>query len=74
MEVFTQGKSNGDETIHQERVGSIVSAVSQQYQDVAEEEESSVLVHALPSIYSCMNSGLSGSLRACASLGTASER
>ena len=60
MEGFVQGKSRDGGPIHQERVQIILTAKSQQYHDVAEEEQYFVTVFFIV-YHPCMNSGLSGS-------------
>ena len=59
------GEQNGGGSTHQERVRSIVTAVSQQYHDVAEEGQATVTIHSCLSIHSCMSRGSKGSWRVC---------
>ena len=57
-----QGERNDGELIHQGRLGSIFTAVSQQYHDIADGRHLSVLLPPVSSIHSRKSSGLSESL------------
>lgn len=57
------GEQNDGGSTHQERVRSIVTAVSQQYHDVAEEGQVTVTILSCLSIHSCMSRGSKGSWR-----------
>ena len=65
------GNSNGDGTTHRGRLDPVVAAVRRRYGGDIFLCNSTLFLF---SIHSCMNSGLSGSLAACALLEKALER